>query len=166
MIAKIALAMLLSSTTVVLGQSAATPAPTGRPHIYDTDADAKADIAAAIKQARTEHKRVILDFGGNWCGDCIVLDRNFHSPDNQALIDKYFVVVHIDIGTSKMDKNGDVAEKYGVPLQKGVPALAVLDGRGKLLYSQKNGEFEAMRRMDPASVGQFLEQWKPGARPS
>jgi len=60
-----------------------------------------------------------------------------------------------------MDKNTDVAEKYDIPLKRGVPALAVLDEHGRLLYSQKNGEFEAMRKMDQASVTEFLNQWKP-----
>jgi thiol:disulfide interchange protein len=164
-IARIALALTLGSATAAtfsLSQSAAQ-SPAGKVHIYDTQADAKADIAAAIKQARAQHKRVILDFGGNWCGDCIVLDRNFHNPENQALLDKYFIVVHVDIGDHG-EKNVDVATKYGVPLEKGVPALAVVDGHGKLIYSQKNGEFESMRRMDPSSVAQFLEQWKPGVK--
>jgi thiol:disulfide interchange protein len=160
-IAKIALAMVLGSATLAVAQTAA-PAPAGKVHIYDTQADAKADIAAALKQARAQHKRVILDFGGNWCGDCIVLDQTFHSPENQALIDKYFVVVHVDIG--RFDKNVDVADKYEVPIKKGVPALAVVDAHGKLIYAQKNGEFESMRRMDPSSVGQFLEEWKPAGK--
>jgi thioredoxin 1 len=42
-----------------------------------------------------------------------------------------------------------------------VPALAVLSEDGKLLYSQKGGEFEAMRRMQSSSVTSFLVQWKP-----
>jgi hypothetical protein len=42
-----------------------------------------------------------------------------------------------------------------------VPALAVLDEHGKLLYSQKSGEFEAMRRMESSEVTRFLVQWKP-----
>jgi hypothetical protein len=40
------------------------------------------------------------------------------------------------------------------------PAIAVLDGHGKLLYSQKTGEFEAMRRMQTGSVTDFLVRWK------
>jgi hypothetical protein len=60
-----------------------------------------------------------------------------------------------------MDTNLDIAGQYQVPLDKGVPALAVLNEHGKLLYSQKSGEFEAMRRMDPSSVTSFLVQWKP-----
>jgi hypothetical protein len=46
------------------------------------------------------------------------------------------------------------------PLSKGVPAIAVLDEKGKLLYSQKTGEFEAMRYMQTAAVTDFLVRWK------
>ena len=127
--------------------------------IYSDTADPHADIAAAIKTATAQHKHIILDFGGNWCGDCQVLDIYFHQQPNQSLLENNFVVVHVDIG--HMDKNTDVAQKYEVPLKRGVPALAVLDQHGRLLFSQKNGEFEAMRRMDPASVTEFLNQWKP-----
>ncbi len=129
--------------------------------IYSETADPHADIQAALTTAGREHKRVILDFGGNWCGDCQVLDIYFHDGKNRNLLESNYVLVHIDIG--HMDENTDVAEKYGVPLAKGVPALAVLDSNGNLLYSQKNGEFEAMRRMDEASVTTFLNQWKPTA---
>ena len=55
-----------------------------------------------------------------------------------------------------MDANLDLARKYGVPLEKGVPALAVLSDKGTLLYSQRGGEFEAMRRMESSSVTSFL----------
>jgi thioredoxin 1 len=130
--------------------------------IYSETADPHADIQAALTTAAKEHKRVILDFGGNWCGDCQVLDIYFHDDKNLGLLESHFVLVHIDIG--HMDKNVDVAEKYDVPLKKGVPALAVLDSRGKLLYSQKEGEFEAMRRMDESSVTEFLNRWKPASQ--
>jgi thiol:disulfide interchange protein len=126
--------------------------------IYSATADAHADIAQAIKTATQEHKRILLDFGGNWCGDCQVLDIYFHQQPNAELLEKNFVVVHVDIG--RMDKNVDVAEKYEVPLKRGVPALAVLSSHGKLLYSQKGGEFEDMRHMDSSSVTTFLNKWK------
>lgn len=127
--------------------------------IYSDTADAHHDIAQALVTAQHEHKRVILDFGGNWCGDCQVLDIYFHQQPNLDLLDNNFVLVHVNIG--RYDRNTDLAEKYGVPLKKGVPGLAVLDAHGKVIYSQKNGEFEAMRKMDPASVTEFLNKWKP-----
>ena len=127
--------------------------------IYPDPSQAKADIAAALKTAAATHKRVIIDFGGNWCGDCQVLDIYFHNPQNRPILESNYVLVHVNIG--HMDENVDIAEKYGVPLAKGVPALAVLSDHGKLLYSQKSGEFEAMRRMEANSVTSFLVQWKP-----
>jgi thioredoxin 1 len=127
-------------------------------NIYNDNADAHAEVRAALAKAAAEHKRVILDFGGNWCGDCQVLDIYFHREPNAALLADNFILVDINIG--HYDQNQDLADKYQVPLKRGVPALAVLDSHGRLLYSQKSGEFESMRKMDPNSVTDFLQQWK------
>jgi thioredoxin 1 len=127
--------------------------------IYPEPDQARADIAAALKTAAASHRRVLLDFGGNWCGDCQVLDIYFHNDQNRDLLEKNFVLVDINIGHE--DTNLDVARQYGVPIDKGVPALAVLSPEGKLLFSQRNGEFEAMRRMESSSVTEFLVAWRP-----
>lgn len=91
-----------------------------------------------------------------------MLDIYLHQEPNAALLDANFVLVDIDI--CEFNCNLDVAKEYDVPLQPGVPALAVLSSTGRLLYSQRNGEFEAMSGMDPLSVTQFLQRWKPPAR--
>jgi thiol:disulfide interchange protein len=135
-----------------------TMPPTIKKHLYSAEADPKADIAAALKQASLEHKRVILDFGGDWCGDCQVLDIYLHQSPNLELFDKNFLLVHVDIG--HFDKNIDITKKYDVPLKKGVPALAVLDSNGKLIYSQQAAEFGDMRYMYSTSVTDFLNKWK------
>ena len=121
---------------------------------------ANADVAAALKEAKETHKRVIVDFGGNWCTDCKILDINMKKPENAALLAKNFVVVHVNVGDKGISDNFDVAERYGIPLKKGVPALAVLESDGRVVYAQKAGEFENMRKMDPQSVNDFLNQWK------
>ena len=127
--------------------------------IYPDPAQAKGDLAAALKKAAAQHKRVLVDFGGNWCGDCQVLDIYFHNPENRPILEANYVLVHVNVG--RYDANLDLAQKYGIPLQKGVPALVVLSDTGKVLYSQKSGEFEAMRRMQASTVTNFLVQWKP-----
>ena len=134
-------------------------ANSSNPEIYPDPAQAKADLAAAFKKAAVTHKRILLVFGGNWCGDCQVLDLYFHDPANRPILDANFVLVHINIGHN--DENLDIAKQYEIPLDKGVPALSVLTEKGGLLYSQRNGQFEAMRRMESTSVTQFLMQWKP-----
>lgn len=151
----LALAGVISLTTIAAGPARAQYSER---QIYSDTADAHAELRAALATALREHKRVILDFGGNWCGDCKVLDIYFHKPENEHILDANFVLLHVNIG--RYDRNTDLAEKYAT-LARGVPALAILDGHGRVIYSQRNGEFEAMRRMDPSSVSEFLEKWKP-----
>jgi thiol:disulfide interchange protein len=131
--------------------------------IYPDPAQAKTDLASALQTAARSHKRILLEFGGNWCADCQVLNIYFHDAKNRPLLEANYVLVPINIG--HMDANLDIAERYEVPLRRGVPALAVLSENGALLYSQKGGEFEAMRRMDPSVVTGFLVQWKPDGAP-
>jgi thioredoxin 1 len=129
--------------------------------IYSESADAHAEIKEALAKASTEHKRVIVVFGANWCFDCHVLDDAFHRPDLAAIIAANYHVVHVDIG--KGEKNQDLMKKYDVPMKRGIPGLAVLDGDGKLVYSQKNGEFENARALSADDFREFLNKWKPGA---
>lgn len=128
--------------------------------MYPPVGRAQADIENAMKAAARSGKRVIVDFGGNWCTDCRILDINLKKPENAATLDKHFVMVHVNVGDKGISDNFDVAERYGIPLRKGVPALAVLESDGRVVYAQKNGEFESMRKMDPNSVNDFLNRWK------
>jgi thiol:disulfide interchange protein len=137
----------------------ATQAPAAGREIYPPPAQAKSDLAAALKTAAQTHQRILLDFGGNWCPDCQVLDTYFHDATNRPILNANFILVHVNIG--KMDANLDIAQQYGVPLNKGVPALAVLSDQGKLLYSQKGGEFESMRTLASSDLTKFLLHWKP-----
>ena len=133
--------------------------PLEQKDLYPASADAKKEIAEAIHEAIEAHKRVLVVFGGNWCYDCHVLDEAFHSPEISPTMEKSFEVVDVDTG--QMDKNLDIAKQYDVPLDRGVPAIAVLDSDGKLLFSQKRGEFEAARSMAPEDILDFLNKWKP-----
>lgn len=151
------LTLVLSTGLAAVAGAQMTP-PSVHKHLYSETANPTADIAAALKQARAEHKRVILDFGGDWCGDCQVLDIYFHEQPNLELLEKNFVLVHVWIG--HMDQHIDVAERYGVPLKLGVPALAVLNARGKVLFAQSTGDFSNMRGMNVQAVTDFLGKWK------
>ena len=131
------------------------------PNLYPKNIDAKAEIKEALAHAAREHKRVLLIFGGNWCYDCHVLDFALHHSDATQLVDRSFVIVHVDIGEGKL--NPDLVERYKIPIKRGVPALAVLDRDGKLLYSDQNGEFEKARSLDAEVLIAFLTKWKPHA---
>ncbi len=154
----ISLAMAMAAMSgVCLSQAAAKEKV-----IYNESADARVEIKEALQKAAAEHKRLIVVFGANWCYDCHVLDKAFHRPDAAVIIAANYEVVHVDIG--KGDKNQDLMTKYEVPMKRGIPGLAVLDADGKLVYSQKNGEFENARALAPEEFLAFLNKWKPGAQ--
>lgn len=127
------------------------------PNLYPVNANAEEEIGEASATARKEHKRILLVFGGNWCTDCHVLDNAFHQPRIAPMLNAGFVVVHVDIG--QYDKNLDLAKKYHVDLEKGVPSIAVLETTGAFLYS--TSEFEKARVLTEEDVIQFLDKWKP-----
>jgi protein disulfide-isomerase len=126
---------------------------------YDEKADAHRQIAAAIAEARKAHKNVILVFGANWCPDCRALDAQMHKEELAALIATNYQVVKVDVG--QLNKNQDIGEKYHVPLEHGIPALAVLDPEGKLLYAMDQGQFADARHMSYASIKEFFVKWEP-----
>jgi len=127
--------------------------------LYKADANAAQDIRRALATAVKQHKNVLLDFGGNWCIDCHILDNAFHQPRIAPLLNSNYIVVHVDVG--KYEKNLDLARKYHVNLEKGVPSLAVLDSLGKVLYG--TSDFERAHLMSEDDVIQFLDKWKPVA---
>jgi hypothetical protein len=131
-------------------------------NIYPAGADAHAEIKDAEERAATGHKRVLLVFGANWCYDCHVLDLAFHRPDFASVMAGY-EVVHVDLGDDEK-KNADVVRQFDVTLDKGIPTLAVVEADGKLVFSQKNGEFEDARSMTPEALLEFLNKWKPEAQ--
>jgi hypothetical protein len=131
--------------------------------LYPDPKEAPAQLKAASELALKEHKRVLLVFGANWCYDCHVLDTTFHSKDFARLVDANYVVVHISIGDEGKE-NRDLAARFGVALDHGVPSLAVLDPDGKVLVAQKSGEFESTIKIGPDEVRAFLETWKPSPK--
>jgi thiol:disulfide interchange protein len=128
-----------------------------REKIYDESADAKEQIKAALAKATKENRRVLIQWGANWCGWCYLLHNLFKSDREiqRELLYEYDVVL-VDIG--RWGKNLDLAERYAADLmKKGVPYLTVLDADGDVVANQESGALVKGRRHDPAKVLAFLK---------
>ncbi len=137
--------------TFLLAVSLSSFAATGP---YDEAADARADVRAALLDARASGTPVLVVFGANWCGDCKVLDQAFKSGESAALIRKHFRVVKVDVG--RIDRNVDIAQAYGVPLKKDIPAVAILSPQGQVVYATKSGELADARNMGERGIYEFF----------
>jgi thiol:disulfide interchange protein len=149
------------------GASAGPEYPAKGPDIYDTHADAGAQITAALAKAAAEHKRVLLDFGANWCIWCRRLHSTFESsPEVSGALDRGFIVVMIDVNTRNgVNRNASVNERYGKPTRHGIPVLVVLESDGKQLTTKDSGELEEGDGHSPAKIVAFLAAWAPPGHP-
>jgi thiol:disulfide interchange protein len=163
-------AVVLFAIMAIPALRAAPEYPNRGPDIYDPQADGFVLINTALQQARTDNKRVLLDFGANWCPWCHLLHQLFTTDDSiRRKLAASYVVVMIDVNKRKgAARNASVNEKYGNPLKAGLPVLVLLDADGRQLVTQETGAFEKSGQAgadDPAKVLAFLEQWAPPARP-
>jgi thiol:disulfide interchange protein len=149
-------ALLLAAgltVTVAAGPEAPKPVYTG----YDERADGAADIAAALAAAKPGNKRVLLQFGANWCGWCRKLHGLYHDdPAIAAELKAHYLVVFVDVNGGH---NKAVDARYGHPSNLGLPALVVLDADGKTLKTQDRSELEEGNHHSQPKVLAFLKTW-------
>lgn len=121
---------------------------------YDESADARAEIRSALAAVGKGPRRVLIVFGANWCEDCRSLDTALKSGRNAELMAREFEVVKVDVG--RFDRNTDIADSYGVPLKKGIPAVAILSRQGKVVYATQAGELADARQMGDKGIFDFF----------
>jgi thiol-disulfide isomerase/thioredoxin len=131
--------------------------PTPLPLPYDPTREAKADVAAARARARAEHKLLLIDLGGNWCGDCRVLAGILKLPEVAGFVARNYVIVNVDVG--RMNRNLDIPARYGVKRLDGVPSLLVVDGRDHLKDAGHVAALADARSMTPQAMADWLASW-------
>ncbi len=120
---------------------------------YDDSADPRAALQRALSDAQSRSKYVLIIFGANWCADCRELDKSMHGS-SAPLIESRFVVVKINVGN--FDRNLDLANRYGNPIRRGIPAAVVVTPADQVIYSTRAGELADARRMGDAGIYQFF----------
>ena len=129
------------------------------PYPYEEQADADRAVAAAKARAKAEHKLLLIDLGGNWCGDCRVLAGTVEIPALKRFVDAHYVTVTVDVG--RFNKNLQVPAAYGIHDRlAGVPALLIVDPRtNRLLDAGHEAALADARSMSPQALADWLAQW-------
>jgi thioredoxin-related protein len=97
------------------------------------------DYKKAQAQAKTTNKLLLLDFtGSDWCGYCIMLDREILSrPQFRDYAKKNLVLLEIDFPRRKLQtdetrrQNQELAAHYQI---EAFPTIVVLNGEGKPVW--------------------------------
>jgi thioredoxin-related protein len=144
------------------GTTTAVVKPTDTAKLYHPNADAKADIAAAVKKAAAEHKNVLLQIGGNWCIWCIRFnDLVTHDPDLNKYVRANYEIVHVNY--SPENENEKLLAELGYPQRFGFPVFIVLDDKGNRLNTQNSSYLEEGKGHSKEKVMEFFNQWSPTA---
>jgi thioredoxin-related protein len=153
----LAVFVVASILAVPAGQAFAQEPPKEAPRVkFDPKRDPAKDLTEAVKAAKKQNKRILLDVGGEWCGWCHKLDKLFATnlEAGKILKEKYVVV---KVNFSPENENVAFLSKY--PKINGYPHLFVLERDGKLLHSQDTGLLETGPEHDAAKVIPFLKKW-------
>jgi thioredoxin-related protein len=131
-----------------------------KPLIYNPQADAAADIRAAVQKAAAEGKHVFLQVGGNWCPWCIRFHRFVHEDRTlDSLMNAGYVSVLVNY--SPENKNTALLSSLGYPERFGFPVFVILDGKGERLHTQDSWYLEQEKSYSREKVQQFFRMWSP-----
>jgi len=125
---------------------------------YDEGADAQAAVATAFARAQKSHKRVLIDLGGNWCVDCIVLANFLKLPEMQRFMAAHYEVVTVDVG--RFNRNLQIPARFGITKRlEGVPALLIATPEGQLVNGTNVFATASASEMTPKSVADYLAKY-------
>ena len=127
-------------------------------HPYDENADADRAVAAAFARAHSEHKRVLIDLGGNWCPDCRILAGVMELPEVRAFMEAHYVVVSVDVG--RFNKNLEIPARFGITDRlEGVPSVLIATPDGELVDRGHIAALADARTMSPQAIADWLAMW-------
>ena len=128
----------------------------GLKRVYNEQIDPLEQIDAAISQAKSEGKFVIVQLGGNWCpwclrfADFITNNEEISHPRKSK-------------EAGKAEQTAELLRRLGNPARFGFPVMVVLDETGKVLHLQDSGYLEEGKTYDSKKVLSFFKNWTPKA---
>jgi hypothetical protein len=124
---------------------------------FDVEADAMADVDAALARAAARGADVILVLGGNWCHDSRGLAWRLAQPEVAPLIAEHYELVYVDVGFR--DRNLEVAQRFGVEAINGTPTVLVVSPEGTLLNADSVEEWRTASQRDVEDVAAYFGRW-------
>jgi len=126
--------------------------------IYNPNANARADIDAAVARAKKGKKHVFVQVGGNWCSWCIAFH---HLVDSTPALKTYLNTNYetVLVNYSQENKNEAVLASLNYPGRFGFPVFVILDGTGKVLHIENSAYLEEGKGHSAKKVTEFLQNW-------
>jgi thiol-disulfide isomerase/thioredoxin len=141
-----------TSKEIETGQPEASP--------FDTKADAKAEVDAALARAKMGNRMALIVMGANWCHDSRALAGWLAQPRFAAMIVSRYELVYVDVGYK--DRNIDIARRFGLKSIKGTPTVMIVNGNGKLLNKKDAPTWRNAASRSEQAIYKAFAEFTPG----
>lgn len=125
----------------------------------DGSDESRRQVAEACRRAAGAGKRVAVVFTADWCPDANALSAALGHSLVAPIVEPAFEVVPVDVGNR--DRNLGLMADYGMRVEAGIPAVAVLEADGSLLAAQREGELRNARALSPVEIAEVFHRWRP-----
>lgn len=146
--------LALAGTTAAPKVSETSANPIAAP--YPDSSLAPVQVKEAFATAKKTGRKVLLDFGANWCPDCRMLAGVFALPDAQGWLESQFVIVPVNV--DRFTSNMDIALKYGVQV-KSIPTVIIVTPDGRPLNGDASLTLGHARSMPPQVTLDLISSW-------
>ncbi|MEW1908837.1 thioredoxin family protein [Kitasatospora sp. NPDC085895] len=148
-----------ASATPTRSATASAPpsaAPTKRVSLagYNPSANAQKEVDAALALAKSDGRRVLLDFGTNECGVCRAVDGLFAKSRIRSTLDASYHVVKIDLENNRT--NMAILGRYDSSHGFGTPVIIVVDAKNTVVT---NTNRTGLPKLTETGLDGFLRQW-------
>lgn len=123
-----------------------SPQSLDQSHIFSSD------YTQAELQARSEGKKLFIDFGATYCTTCKFLEKKFASPIVQQELDR-FITVYVDGSYATAEPFASLKQKYGIT---GFPTVIIIDPQSSTLEKKWSGE---IINLSPEQIVQLLRNY-------
>jgi len=125
------------------------------PSSLDVDAVTRIRLEQALLRAKALDKHLMVVFGGDWCEDCVVLNRNLGTGETRDYFEQHFILLQVEVDNT--DRNLSVAKSLNAGVEHGVPAAVFFAPDGARIGGTTRGELEPSRNYTPAQILEFLK---------
>ena len=101
---------------------------------------------------------MLIDLGGNWCADCVVLANFIRLPEMRRFMAAHYEEVLVDVG--RFNRNLQIPARFGITKRlEGVPTLLIATPDGKLVNGGDVFATADAHSMTPQSLAAYLAKY-------
>jgi thioredoxin 1 len=95
-------------------------------------------LQQARENARANGKSLMVQFGADWCSDCVELSQQLEQEGIRSSLRAHFVVLKVDVG--EFNRNIDLAKSLGIDVTIGIPTAVFFPSNGTAQSSRRGTE--------------------------